>query len=174
MNNRILLTSDTHFSHKNIIEYEDRPYKDIEEMNESLILNWNSVVRNTDTVYHLGDFGFGNVSMFKPIVSRLNGKKKLIIGNHDKRVKPDVWRSIGFDMVYDHPIIIENFFVLSHKPPQYMTEKVPYVWIYGHVHGSPMYQTITKNSVCVCVERWKYKPINFEDIKNKLKKLNGE
>jgi calcineurin-like phosphoesterase family protein len=137
-----------------------------------LISNWNSVVKKTDTVYHLGDFGFGNASMFESIVSRLNGTKKLVIGNHDKRIKPNAWIDIGFDSVYDHPIIVENFFIFSHKPPQYMTEKVPYVWIYGHVHGSPMYQTITKNSVCVCVERWDYKPILFDEIKDKIAVFN--
>jgi calcineurin-like phosphoesterase family protein len=168
MNNRIFLTSDTHFFHKNIIEYENRPYKDIYDMNESLIENWNTVVGKTDTVYHLGDVGFGNVEALESIILRLNGRKKLIIGNHDKRIKPDVWKRIGFDTVYDLPVVLENFFILSHKPPQYMTEKVPYVWIYGHVHSSPMYQTITKNSVCMCVERWDYKPVSFDEVKNML------
>ncbi len=52
----IWFTSDTHFGHANIIRFCDRPFKDIQEMNERLIANWNAVVRPGDSVYHMGDF----------------------------------------------------------------------------------------------------------------------
>lgn len=54
----IFVTSDTHFNHKNIIKYCNRPFKDVEEMNEAIINNWNNLVTNDDVIYHLGDFGF--------------------------------------------------------------------------------------------------------------------
>lgn len=76
-------TSDTHFGHKKILEYEKdaRPFSSVEEMNETLISNWNSVVHDSDIVWHLGDFCFGKSNM--EIAKRLKGKKRLILGNHD-------------------------------------------------------------------------------------------
>lgn len=75
--------SDTHFGHKNIIEYEKqaRLFNSVDEMNESIIENWNKVVRKKDVVYHLGDFAFGSHNI--AIADRLSGRKKLILGNHD-------------------------------------------------------------------------------------------
>ncbi len=79
----IWFTSDTHFGHTNILQYEaeNRPFKTVEEMNEYLIQMWNNVVRPNDTVYHLGDFCFGLANL--QYASRLKGKKRLVLGNHD-------------------------------------------------------------------------------------------
>ena len=76
-------TSDTHFGHRNILEYEKeaRPFETVEEMNEQLIANWNDTVRPKDIVFHLGDFAFGAINV--PIADRLNGYKRLVMGNHD-------------------------------------------------------------------------------------------
>lgn len=81
--NETWFTSDTHFGHKNILDYEKeaRPFATVEEMNETLIDNWNQTVGKRDTVYHLGDFAFGSSNI--GIASRLNGVKKLVLGNHD-------------------------------------------------------------------------------------------
>ena len=73
----IFLTSDCHFGHKNIIKYEPDSrgqFDSIEEMNETIIQNWNSVVNNEDTVYVLGDFFMGHISTIEPILNRLKGK----------------------------------------------------------------------------------------------------
>ena len=80
------LVSDTHFNHSNIIKYCSRPFSNIEEMNKVIIDNWNNIVDKEDTVYHLGDFGFGTKEELKEIFDKLNGKKYLIMGNHDRRV----------------------------------------------------------------------------------------
>lgn len=56
---KVFFTSDTHFGHKAIIGFCDRPFSSVEEMTEVLVENWNSVVGPTDTIYHLGDFAFG-------------------------------------------------------------------------------------------------------------------
>lgn len=75
--------SDTHFGHENILEYEKeaRPFYSLEEMHEVMIDKWNSVVKDKDIVFHVGDFAFGRANI--SIASRLNGKKRLILGNHD-------------------------------------------------------------------------------------------
>lgn len=78
--------SDTHWSHKNIIKYSNRPFASVAEMNEKLIENWNRAVKPTDNVWHLGDFAFAKIDEIKTILGRLNGFKNFIFGNHDKEI----------------------------------------------------------------------------------------
>lgn len=77
-------TSDTHFGHANIIRYCDRPFKDIYHMDETIVNNWNSVVGDTDVVYHLGDLALGPSSRWHDILTSLNGYKVFVVGNHDR------------------------------------------------------------------------------------------
>lgn len=158
------IISDLHFGHTNIIKYENRPFNDTRHMNETMIDNWNKVVSKKDKVYVLGDVSFLNKEETKQIVSQLYGYKTLIMGNHDKGRGIKWWYDIGFDEVYKHPIILNEFLFLSHEPPQYIPNNIPYFYFYGHVHGSEMYQTITKKSACVCVERWDYTPVEINEI----------
>lgn len=72
----VFLISDTHFGHANIIKYAGRPFDSVEEMNEAMVDNWNSVVKQGDKVYHLGDVTMNSKSL--DILSRLNGRKVLI------------------------------------------------------------------------------------------------
>ena len=76
--NKHFVIADLHFSHKNIIEYEKRPFENVQQMNETIIKKWNSVVSKNDTVFVLGDVSFTNKEETKEIVSRLNGRKVLI------------------------------------------------------------------------------------------------
>lgn len=76
------ITSDTHFGHTNSILYCGRPYLNKTQMDEALVANWNSIVAPEDTVYHLGDVAM-KMNAVKAIIPRLNGKKILIVGNHD-------------------------------------------------------------------------------------------
>ena len=78
----VYFISDTHFNHKNIIKYCNRPFDSIEQMNETLINNWNDIVSDKDIIYHLGDFALGSKELILDIVNRLNGSKYLIRGNH--------------------------------------------------------------------------------------------
>lgn len=110
-------TSDTHFGHANIIRFCNRPFKNVEEMDEALIENWNQVVSEDDTVFHLGDFAFGGSSVWKSIIPRLNGHINLIIGNHDRKNLRQGYMS-SFDMVVPQlQIEIEgNPIYLNHYP----------------------------------------------------------
>src|ERR1017187_9055572 len=77
----IYLLSDPHFSHENIIRYCNRPFQHAEDMDEFMVAQWNAVVRPTDHVYCLGDVVLKRKNLH--IISRLQGKKRLIFGNHD-------------------------------------------------------------------------------------------
>ena len=91
----IYFIADTHFNHANIIKYCNRPFKNTYEMNEYIIKKWNSVVKEADTVYHLGDVGFGSLQEVKSLVERLNGRKILLRGNHDFKIGVNTWKEIG-------------------------------------------------------------------------------
>ena len=75
----------THFGHSNIIQFCDRPFASVEEMDYNLIKNWNEKVPPDGLVFHLGDFGWGGYQEYKKIRDQLNGKIILIKGNHDWR-----------------------------------------------------------------------------------------
>ncbi len=155
--------ADTHFGEENNLTYFNRPFKDVDDMNEGMVRRWNSVVMPEETVFHLGDVGDPSY------VKRLNGHKILIMGNHDRKHSMDFWREAGFDEVYRFPILYNDFILLQHEPPVYINEELPYAWIYGHVHSFDTYETLTKRTCCVSVERWNYTPVDINEIINKMK-----
>jgi Predicted phosphoesterase or phosphohydrolase len=163
--NRIWITSDTHFHHKNILVYEakNRPFANRDEMDAELVKRWNERVRDTDVVIHLGDFAFAGASFINDIAHRLNGRKILLLGNHDRERKFD-WEHLGFDMVLKRPFLMDGRFIFSHEPLAEIPEGK--VNIYGHVHGSDYFRTLENNRFCVCVERHNCAPIEYEFIKN--------
>lgn len=156
----IFFIADLHFSDERILKYENRPFKNAEEMNEQIIQNWNSVVTSDDKVFVLGDVGEAS------FVKELSGKKYLIKGNHDIHYN-NFYRDSGFDEVYDVPIIYDNYWILSHEP-LYVNSNMPYANIFGHVHNNPSYKDCSCQSFCVSVERIKYAPIQFDEIKRKI------
>lgn len=81
----IYYTADQHFGHENIIRLCGRPFMDVNEMDEALIFNWNCSVSNEDTVYILGDLIFRSSKAPSYYLERLNGKKHLVLGNHDHK-----------------------------------------------------------------------------------------
>lgn len=160
----IFFIADTHFSEENIMRYENRPFTNVENMNEELITNWNKLVGKEDEIYVLGDFGASGKE--KEILNRLNGIKYLVKGNHDTQSN-EYYRQAGFEEVYDCPIIVEGFWILSHEP-LYINENMPYANLFGHVHNSPLFKDYSKQHVCVSVERLNYSPIGFGDIKKRI------
>lgn len=77
-------TSDSHFGHVRIIELAGRPFASVEEMDRVMVERWNDVVRPRDEVWHLGDVALGRIADSLPLVGRLHGRKRLVIGNHDR------------------------------------------------------------------------------------------
>lgn len=152
---RVFVIADTHFGHANIIKYCNRPFKDTDEMDATMIRNWNKVVKGNDTVIHLGDVGLGNREYLGNIIKQLNGNKILVMGNHD-RWSEQQYRDMGFKTVSRFPILYNGFYLMSHAPLQ-LSESTPYANIYGHVHNDEKYVD-TENSKCVSVERINYTP----------------
>lgn len=171
----IHLIADTHFGDDAIREYERRPFETVKEMDEAMIDIWKHRVLPNDIVYVLGDVGVHDKQRMKEIISSLPGEKHLIMGNHDMNRSDEYWRNVGFKTVHrvDY-IIIENFIVLGHKPPEYMHPSLPWVWMYGHVHNSEMYQTVTASSACVCAERWGFGPVNLKTIMSEIARYRSE
>lgn len=133
---RSFYISDTHFGHSGIIRYDNRPFTNVEEMDETIIKRWNDAVSNNDTVYILGDFSWYKEGQTLEILNRLSGKKVLIKGNHD-RISPKVSRK--FMKVCDYLEIKNNGqkVVLSHYPmPFWNGQFRNSVHLYGHVHNS--------------------------------------
>lgn len=164
------IISDTHFGHENIIRYENRPFRNSNEMNRYIINKWNNVVSKNDLVYHLGDVSFMSRESTKNILNKLNGRIVLVAGNHDLKLL-NWYRNLGrFEMVSPYPIIVDKFAILSHEP-LYLQKDSVYANIYGHVHGDDKYKTITRDSACVCLERWNYQPISLDFILNKIRSI---
>lgn len=168
------IISDTHFNHAKIIEYCNRPFSSVEEMNKTLIENWNSAVSKDDIVWHLGDFAMGTKEQVTQIVEQLNGRIYLVLGNHDNHTMKWYY-DCGFAKVYDRPVLYRDFFIMSHHP---RTANAPiYRYFYGHVHIQDEYRDFTSNSICVCAERFGYTPILIDDalkIMKHAKKLNKQ
>lgn len=158
--------ADTHFGHDAIISYENRPFKNVDEMTNTLIDNWNNVVCDEDIVFLLGDFSAYEKEMNISICQKLNGRKILVMGNHDTE-NEKYYYDCGFESVSSYPIIYQNFWILSHEP-MYVNTNMPYANIFGHVHGNPLYTDYSKQSFCVSAERIKYTPIEFGEMKRKM------
>ncbi len=157
-------TSDTHFGHNKIIEYCKRPFKDSEEMNETIIKNWNEIVKLEDTVFHLGDFAYkGKVKEFK---ERLNGHIIHIKGNHDQSSKQ---YSIIRELIIRHG----GFkWKLIHDPADAYTYNHV---LCGHVHEH--WKIRERNGslfINVGVDVWDFKPITMKQILKSITIYNKE
>lgn len=167
----IFVISDTHFGHNNIIKYCNRPYKTTEEMDWDMVERWNSVVTPQDKVYHLGDVYMGcSREYIDNLLSKLNGKKRLILGNHDNGKdqilqrhfqKIDVWRMFPeFGLLLTHVQVHESALFRGTTGNEKDPKKLKNV--HGHIHdlASP-----TPDHQCVCVEQINYTPVNIEELR---------
>lgn len=160
----IWVTSDTHFGHENIIKYSDRPFHNIEEMDEALIENWNRVVKPGDKVYHLGDVWMGSGERAYKNIRRLNGKKRLVLGNHDDARSAPLQ---AFQKICLFRSFKEFGLMLTHvpvHPSSIIRAGEGAINIHGHIHTNPSPPGPYK---CVCVEQTNYTPVNIEKLRVK-------
>ena len=134
-------TSDLHFFHRNILKYcaASRPFTDAAAMNAVIIENWNSCIKPTDEVWVLGDVSFGELEPTVLTLGQLNGNKRLIIGNHDKKL-------LKYNEFRDCFISIDHYvefrynkikFCLMHYPIVSWNERNQgSIMLHGHSHGT--------------------------------------
>jgi calcineurin-like phosphoesterase family protein len=173
--NNIWFIADTHFGHKNIIKYCNRPFSCVEEMDEIMIYNWNSVVKRDDIVFHLGDFIWDGEKDVRKYFSKLSGQIKIIPGSHDKFIRS--WFSYNTYIEYYSK---SGYFIRLLSPIHEIQKKKEYfivmchycmrVWnkshynsyhLYGHSHG--MLESVGK-SMDVGVDCNNFTPVSLEDV----------
>lgn len=157
-------TSDHHFHHKRVLEFENRPFETVEEMNEHLIKIWNETVKQNDTVHHLGDFCFGKYDDWVSILKRLNGNIVLYKGNHDSSKVVKQLYNEGYikelHMVGDYikvrsPKTNAKYQLwLTHYPMEIGMRPRKFS-LHGHIHSM---NSRMLNQVNVCIDS----PLNFD------------
>ena len=150
-----------------IHKFKTRPFPTVEEMDEALMDNWNSVVKPGDKVYHLGDVTFGNKENYiKNIHKRLNGKKRLIVGNHDdvKFLAPYFEKVMLWRMFPDWGLLMTHVPVHRSTLGEDRFDGKGMINLHGHIHQNPSPEGPYK---CVCVEQphMNYTPMNIEELK---------
>jgi calcineurin-like phosphoesterase family protein len=174
--------SDPHFGHRNVIEYEKRPFADITEMNETMIANYNSVVGANDRCVWVGDCFLTGIAQAQQIMERLNGIKIVVLGNHDKR--PNQMLKAGFAFAcYEMKVKIAGYDVLiSHYPYADETDtrhETKYqdrrplntgLWlIHGHSHSNG-WGKFKDRMVNVGVDLWGFTPVSQDSIAQHIQK----
>ena len=186
----VFLVSDTHFGHAGVCRFmrndgvtKLRPWDNPEEMDEAMVKLWNERVRPKDKVYHLGDVVINRKAL--SIMSRLNGDKVLIRGNHDI-FKMEDYTKYFRDIRSYH---VMNGMILSHVPIHADSIARFGVNIHGHTHSNRVMrprgvdvrtgQILYSNEIdvryhCVCVEQTDFAPILFEDVIKRIEAEGGQ
>jgi calcineurin-like phosphoesterase family protein len=163
-------SSDWHLGHSNILKYDNRPFKDVFHMNETIINQYNSIVTNEDDFYFLGDFCFDRRNL-ESYLSRLNGNLFFIKGNHDKRDTINMYKDYGIYLGEQKTIEISGQkIVLNHYSMTVWDQSHRGSWqLYGHSHHS-LPDNPNSLSIDVGCNGWDYKPLEFEQIKKIMSK----
>lgn len=159
----VYLISDPHFGHKNILDFANRPFSSIEEMEEELVDRWNRRVSSKDTVICLGDWGFG-VQNYK-VAERLNGIKRIVLGNHDNGKMNHYYNR--FASV--HGSLQKKGLLFTHIPILFDKYRNYEFVVHGHIHrAEDNVQDLRYINVNMdawdYVEGEEYSPIPIEDV----------
>jgi calcineurin-like phosphoesterase family protein len=173
----VYFTSDTHLGHARIVTIgAGRPFKTIQEHDAELIKRWNERVKPDDVVFHLGDFNYKSSVDADFYLKQLNGRKFLIVGNHDKQktITADGWEVAP--LPYQELELNGMLITLCHYPIEEWNGYHKGSWmLHGHVHGMTKTVPIRKNRVDVGVDNFNFAPATFEEIQEfNRKALNAE
>ncbi len=162
----IYLISDLHLDHKNIMRYCDRPFSSVEEMNRTIIDNWNEVVEEDDFVYLVGDLAFGRRrSKMRYWLKKLNGNVILILGNHDKGYLDSIVHADKCVLFYKG-----KKFLLIHDPK--MVNSGDDWVIHGHEHNNKPekypFMNGKNRTINVSVELINYTPISLDFLVDRM------
>lgn len=139
--------SDYHIGHTNVMRFDERPFKDLKDMEQKLIEKWNNKVQNDDTVYFLGDMFWCDDIKARAILKTLKGNKILIPGNHMKGVKNQENRKL-FQGIYDYKElnIDDKFVIISHYPIfSWKNMRYNSIHLYGHLHNTKEQKLFEQN-----------------------------
>jgi len=178
---KYFFTSDLHLSHRNIIKYCKRPFKDANAMNEEIILRWNSTVQPHDMVFIVGDVSFDkDRGATTRMLRRLNGSKHIVWGNHDKEMKAAIIEASVHDCGDIHSVTVPQEsnngkgqrIVLCHYAMRVWDGSHHGVWhLFGHSHGT-MPDDKTALSCDVGVDAWNFYPVSMEQLNRVMAKKN--
>lgn len=162
-------TSDTHFSQQRTLELSRRPFIDVNQMDLTMISNWNKKVTMNDIVFHAGDFG--DISTMKDILSSLNFKTLyFVLGNYDRKIKDEVEKVVA--ELPDREIIIsekaefdynDKHYYVVHEPDE-GTETPEYpknIVLFGHIHGRSFAK---QNGFDLATDYHNYTPVSMEQV----------
>lgn len=178
--NKLFFTSDTHFFHANIIKYANRPFGNVEEMNEELIRRWNETVPEDGVVYHLGDFSFGGPKAWRSIIPQLNGTIHLILGNHDMYHAGEPYMDLFASVSVQATINVNGqMIILNHNPFLCFGGAYKDTWqLFGHVHSGPnsprngldesRLKYLFPTQYDVGVDNNDYRPISYAQVRAKI------
>ena len=134
----IWFTSDLHLNHRAVVRMCGRPFESVDEMNDILIRNFNECVKNNDTVYILGDLSHRTpVIEVNNFITRLNGKKILCKGNHDKRYDSSLFEGIyDFLEISVHGV---NISLMHYPMMSWPKSRRGSIHLHGHIHSKGDY-----------------------------------
>lgn len=177
----LFFTADPHFGHLNIIKYCYRPFSDENEMDRALTENWNSVVKNEDEVFILGDIAMTqNADRVYNYLRRLNGKKHVILGNHDSCLtrNREKFEKILLSITSQKTIDVDGTEIIMTHHPRFTYEECfsDNVWhLFGHIHNNAVQNAVCNlmpNNLNVGVDCCNYRPISFDEVKSRIQKRN--
>lgn len=192
----IYITSDWHLNHEKALEYDERPFRTIEDMNYGIGFNAKKQLKDGDTLIVAGDVGYGRDTISE-VLAMIPGRKICVTGNHDK--KHGMLLECGFDLVvYNMTVKIAGQFVtISHCPlqglyrediksgkkgthwhkdykhTQYSMENKGQFHLHGHIHSRPGRtdnKTIEGRQIDIGVCAWNYRPVPFSHIEKIIKR----
>lgn len=174
----IWFSSDLHFNHNKEFIYKERGFSSMEEMNESIIARFNSLVKPDDELYLLGDLAMGDIDLAKDYIKALNGHLHIILGNHDSARRIEFYKELTNDITYANMLKKKKrFFYLSHYPTETANlESDPHaavINLFGHTHQKTNFYEDKPYIYHVGVDSHNCYPVALEqicdDFENKVK-----
>lgn len=171
-NKKLYLTSDEHYHHKNILVYQNRPFNSVEEMDQTLITNHNSIVKDHDSVIHIGDFSFGKSQDFLKTALKLNGTHYFMDGSHDRSLREFFKPKLGQEINTNLKIILlpklfeftfngEKIVLCHYSLKKWWASHYGSFHFYGHSHGKD--KNPLPNSRDIGVDTTNFFPILIEN-----------
>ena len=161
------ITSDTWFGRPQILQIANRPFNNVEEMNATLIKNWNKKVKKKDVVFHLGNFAWDPITARK-VLKKLNGKIYFLKGNQDSALTEVIDDFPNAEFMSQTIAELADFdTVLCHYPLSVWNGKDSgTIHIHGHTVFSHKTNLTIESRFNICTDFWGYSPINYLTLKD--------